>query len=270
MKNSPFTAAFAALLLLGAASAGAQTLYASNRDTLALEVLDPATGVATSTIAVMTETANGIANVTGMAMDPATGVLHLAYQDGGGATWRIGSIDLVTAVVAPLAVVSMNSVRDMTFDGLGNLWIATGSGGSNPHSVGTVNLATGVLTLQIAAPPTDRNKLAYDQLNDAMYLLGRNSGNGAVEMYAFSPAAPGALTNIPLSGAALSTNGNPPLVYDRIADLLRTANSATAWRTIDRTGVVADPGSISENWGGLAYDQATTMVPVELSGFELE
>lgn len=246
----------AATLFIGASTASAQTLYGVDQFGLTLHEVDPATGVSNTMLATLTEATDGIFFANGLAMNPATGVMHLCYQDNNGGAWRIGTVDLVTGVITPVVLLGSESPRDATFDGAGNLWVVFGQVATNPHSVNTVDLGTGAITPQITTPPTDRNKIAYDQVNDVMYLLGNNGGSA--EMNSFDPAIPSALTNVPLSGDPLVTSSNPPLVYDRINDLLRTANTAATWRTITRAGVVADPGSTSAGWGGLAYDQATT------------
>jgi hypothetical protein len=202
-------------------------------------------------------------------MNPITGDMYAIHTNSGNANWFLATLNLATGAYTDIADMNPERLRDITFDDTGKLWGVTSSSGPNPHSLVSVNLLSGASTLENGALPTTQNRIAYDPQTDTLYIQGARSGNG--ELYSLSPSAPNALTTVTLSGASIPTSGQPPMVFDPINDVLILKPAGTNWTRITTSGVVTSTTpSFTDTVGGLAFDQATTQIPVELSTFGAE
>ncbi len=253
-----------ALAALLAAPSGAQTLYAAEATTRTLRTIDPADGSMLSTIGALTHP-NGVMMARPIAMDPITGTMYAVFVDGIGA-WRFATLDLATAAYSDVASLA-ERIRDLTFDATGKLWAVVGSIGANANSLVSIHTASGAITLENGSLPTSgQNKIAYQPATDTLYLLGNAAGS--YELYSLKPAAPGTLSNIPLSGATITGSTQPAMVYDPIMDLILTQGTDDDWVSITPAGTVTTEATLSDHVAGLAWDRKTTASFIFADGFE--
>ncbi|MEM7582084.1 MAG: hypothetical protein AAF560_01775 [Acidobacteriota bacterium] len=240
--------------------ARAQYLYGITAGSAELRVLNPADA---STITVLGEITHpdGVDRGRAIAFDPTTGVFYTTFPTGEATDWVFGTVGLDASFtqIAEMA----DAIRDMTFDASGKLWAVIGVRGPNVNNLVSVDKATGAVTLENGGLPTSgRNKIAYVAATDTLYVLGDTAGPW--ELYAFSPASPTNMTQVPLSGVVLNQPSQPPMVYDPEAEVFRTMSGATEWVAITLGGVVTmEAGFPGYDLGGLTFDG-----PFFADGFE--
>ncbi len=241
---------FLGILLVG--QSNAETLYGVVAGNAELRILDPSDASTLSTAGTITHP-DGVDRGRALAFDPTSGVFYCVFPVGDGSPWVFGTVGL-DASFSQIGVLSGGAVRDMTFDATGKLWAVIGIRGPNTSSLVSIDTSTGAATLENGALPTSgRNKIAYVPATDTLYIIGDTVGPWA--LYSLSPASPTNLTEVPLSGTTLNETSQPPMVYDPIANVLRTLSGASDWVAITLDGVVTvEAGFPGYNLGGLAFD----------------
>jgi hypothetical protein len=270
MNRLTYTLLVAAVCLsLTTQSTQAQTLYATTEGPPFLLTLNPTTGDVITTVGALTNV-NGVDIGRSIAMDPISGTMYGVYPDFAAGDWQFASLDLGTGAFTNIANMGNERIRDMTFDSTGKLWAVMGAAATNPHALVSVNTSTAALTVENGSLPTVSNRIAYDPKTDTLYLQGEDGPDA--ELYTLSPSTPGTLNAVTLSGVPIFTGSQPGMVFDPIVDrLLIKERDVEGWTMITPAGFVSRTATIDDVvLAGLAFDQATTSIPVELSAFEIE
>lgn len=139
-----------------------------------------------------------ITGMTGMAVDPTTGITYVIMKLSGVTGRVLGTMSLPSGVCTQVGNLGTN-FASITFDKTGQLWGATGNGGTPSETLFKIDKATGVTTLQYAmGSGLDGEILLYNKLDDMMYHW---SGNGTVVYESWPVNSPVyAPTNIVTSG----------------------------------------------------------------------
>ncbi|REJ84967.1 MAG: hypothetical protein DWQ36_18690 [Acidobacteria bacterium] len=209
----------------------------------------------------------------GMAMDPTTGVLYALQSVGGASSTDLYTLDPSIGAATFVATIfdtggtANPPVRDLTFDGAGQLWGVTGQAGVFATSVLAIDKASGVAQAPLASTAGDREQtIAYRGADRELWVYSADGlGNHFLERVDRNS---GAKTNVPLAGAGPSSRVLG-LVHDPIDDVFRFFTLGAAYWTLSPAGVQTDTGNTGARpYIGLAFDRVTTAEEVFVDGFE--
>lgn len=229
------------------------TLFAYDDDAAEWVTLNPADGMLASVLVPSSPAVFG-----GTARDPQAGTLYEGYQD---KLWIRDDAD--AAMLSSVDFSGFADVRDIAIDDAGRGWAVTGA--DNGYRLYFFNVGTGAGTL--LAGMGSRSAIAWAQELDKVFILV-----GDILLISFDPDTPASMTNVSLTGDSLpNTNWSPAFVYDPNQDAFLLGGHTGNWYRISPAGVVTRVGNGS---GGqirnLAFDHATTALPVELDSFRVE
>lgn len=254
------TVALAACLsLVSVDSAGAETLWALERDGPSLRIIDRTTGIDLGTIS---NSVNG--SWRGIAIHPTSGIMYASDTE------YLYSIAKSTGVATQIGLFGSVLIRDLAFDDLGQLYGITGNQGSDQNSLHSINIASGSAMFLLSLSGIAGHGIAHDTANPGtLYHLAVET-LFELESYVFEKVdlASTVVTAIGLSGDAIV--GRPlGLEYDRIDGVFRFFDDTGRYYSVDRDGMVAAVGTQNPTlYSGLGYDPVTFLSDLFADGFE--
>ncbi len=236
------------------AGAGADILWALEKDGPNLRIIDPATGADLVTVS---STLTG--QWRGIAIDPATGVLHATETE------LLFLIDKTTGAATPVGLFGDVLVRDLTFDHLGQLYGVTGSQGADAGSLHAIDAGTGLATFLVALGGAGGHGIAHDpQQPGTFYHLAQwAEGPGTFEQVDLATLT---VTPIGLSGDPI-TGRSRGLEYDPVDGLFRVFDESGRYYAVERDGTVTAGAQNPTRYFGLAYDETFEQL-IFSDGFE--
>jgi hypothetical protein len=249
----------ACLGLVSASSAGAETLWALERNGPSLRIIERTTGVDLGTIS---NSVNG--SWRGIAIHPTSGIMYASDTE------YLHRIDKSTGVATQIGLFGSVVIRDLAFDNLGQLYGITGNQGSNAHSLHSINIASGSATFLLSLSGIAGHGIAHDTENPGtLYHLAVET-LFQLESYVFEKVdlATTVVTAIALSGDAIV--GRPlALEFDQIDEVFRFFDDTGRYYSVDRDGLVSAVGTQNPTlYSGLGYDPVTFPSSLFTDGFE--
>ncbi|MDH3405155.1 MAG: hypothetical protein OES32_04870 [Acidobacteriota bacterium] len=237
------------------APAVAETLYALELNGGDFRVVDRATGADVETISTTV-----FGSWRGIAMSPVSGIL---YATDVGSLFTLDTTSGETVEIGPFGGAL---VRDLTFDGAGQLYGVTGAQGSAANSLHAIDTATGAVTFLVALNGNAGHCIAYDpEEPGTVYHLAAGL---AQQIFERVDLGSGAITPIGLAGDPI-LSPSLGLVYDPLAGLFRFFDAQGRYYALARDGTVTAAGTQNPTvYFGLAFDQPTTQFVIFEDGFE--
>ena len=184
-----------------------------------------------------------IEGTNALARDPLTGTFYGAVKDS--SNRYLGTVDMSSGDITVIGAFT-ESVSSLAFDAAGTLYAGTGSSGSNPESLFTVDLASAALTLVTPmGNGTDGDVVAYCPDDGLMYHL---SGSGT-QVFESIDLGTGAITAI---GGSYSSYEVLSFSWDPAISAFQVNFREGFAMTIDTAGTATDMGLWSD--GGLTVD----------------
>lgn len=189
-----------------------------------------------------------ITGMTGLAVDPTTGITYIIMKLSAVTGRVLGTINLSTGVCTQIGNLGDN-FSSIAFDETGQLWGATGNGATVSETLYKIDKNTGVKTLQYGmGNGADGEILCYNRVDDNMYHW---SGNGTMVMekwpignLTYTP------TNIPVTGLpggetfGMLYTGPTSFIVSNISSSLKRVNTSGAYGATNLTG-------LPDDWRGL-------------------